>query len=99
MKSEESGKLVADERERARTLLSAYPDMPPEDLKELHNWFDRVATPLDIGLLASDPELTTQYRSYRKDHYDKFKGRHLVNAIIFIMLILMVVVAIGLAAP
>lgn len=99
MDTQNTGTLVAEERAHVSALLACYPDISPEDLAELHNWFDRVATPLDLGLLASDPAIRPQYQAYRAQHYDRMKSTDMVRAALFIGLVLLILVGLGLAMP
>lgn len=100
MSIQNSGVVAADERAQIAALLARYPDgLSPSELEEIHNWFDRVATPLDLGLLAGDPEVAAQYRAYRAEHVDKFKPRDIGKAIVFVGAIVAVASAITLLAP
>lgn len=80
--------IAAEERERIAALLARYPNLSRDELEEIRNWFDRVASALDIGLLSSQPEITTQYRAYRADHFDRFTMKDFVKAGTLITLIL-----------
>ncbi|WP_226635862.1 hypothetical protein [Novosphingobium profundi] len=100
MKPKETGSLAATEdRERARNILLGYPNLTEHELEELHNWFSRVATPLDLGLLASDPSVLHQYRTYRSEHVDRLKIRDLITGALFIVSISLVILVIYLNAP
>ena len=98
MNPQNAGIIAAEERARISALLRRYPDLAPGELSELHNWFNRVATPLDLGTLASDPETAIQYRAYRAEH-DRFKARDLVKAALFIGVIAAVIGAIVSVMP
>ena len=51
--------IAAEERERIAALLARYPNLSRGELEEIHNWFDRVASALDIGLLSSQSPRST----------------------------------------
>lgn len=78
MKSETAGATDA-ERKRVTALLSRYPNLSASELEDVHHWFKRVATALDMGLLASDPEVAPQYRAYRSEHIDRFELKDIVT--------------------
>ena len=99
MNPQNAGVIAAEERARISALLRRYPDLAPGELSEIHNWFNRVATPLDLGMLASEPEIAAQYRAYRAEHHDRFKAKDLVKAALFIGVIAAVFGAIVVAMP
>jgi len=100
MKPKDSDSLAATEdRERARNILFGYPNLTEHELQELHNWFTRVATPLDLGILASDAGIISQYRAYRSDHVDRLKVRDVITATLFVASISLVMLVIYLNAP
>lgn len=88
MTSQATGEILADERARASAILLRYPAISESDLATLKNWFERVATPLDFGLLASDPAVCEQYRAYRKDHHDRLKMRDMAIGSILLLLVI-----------
>lgn len=91
--------IAAEERARMAALLARYPNLTENELAEIHNWFDRVASALDIGLLSSQPEIAEQYRAYRAEHIDRFTKKDLAKAGLFVVSVLGVVVLIALAVP
>lgn len=99
MNPQNAGIVAAEERERIAALLQRYPDLAPAELAEIDNWFRRVASPLDLGTLASDPEIAAQYRAYRAEHHDRFKIRDLGKAALFIGAVAAVIGAIVVAMP
>jgi len=99
MNPENAGVIAAEERARIAALLARYPDLSQGDLDEIHNWFNRVASPLDFGILASDPKVAVQYRAYRSQHHDRFKPRDLGKVAIFVGAVAAVVGAVVLAMP
>ncbi len=86
-----AGVAAAQERERVAHLLARYPDLTDSEFDELRNWFDRIATPLDFGLLAGDPAVAVQYRAYRAEHHDRFKPKDIGIAVVFLGAVLAVV--------
>lgn len=99
MNHKNAGVIATEERMRIGALLSRYPDNTEAELAEITNWFHRVATPLDIGMLASDPDIAAQYRAYRARYYDGFRPRDLVKAAAFLAVALTIIGAIGLLMP
>lgn len=99
MNMQNSGIIAAEERSRIGALLSRYPDTSEADLAEISNWFDRVATPLDLGLLASDPDVAEQYRAYRAMHCDRFTAKDIGVAAMLLAIGLTVVIGILAMAP
>ncbi|WP_067734070.1 hypothetical protein [Novosphingobium naphthalenivorans] len=99
MNPHNAGAIADEERARIGALLSRYPDNTPAELAELANWFDRVATPLDLGMLASDPDVAEHYQAYRAQHIDRFKPRDMVRAALFIGTVAGVIAVIGLLMP
>lgn len=99
MNTENAGVIATEERARIAALLARYPDLAPGDLDEIHNWFDRVASPLDFGILASDPQVAEQYRAYRAQHHDRFKPKDLGKIALFVGTVAAVIGAIVLAMP
>jgi hypothetical protein len=73
MPPHDSGAHGADERAHVAALLTRYPDLPDSDLDRIHQWFRRGASALDLGLMASDPQVAPHYRAYRADYYDRIK--------------------------
>jgi hypothetical protein len=78
------GVIDADPRARATALLSRYPDLSEQELGELEHWFRKDASALDVGLLASDPGIATQFRAYRNRHHDRFTLRDILLAVAFL---------------
>jgi hypothetical protein len=74
--SPDQGAHRAEQRAHAAALLSRYPDLTDAELKELHAWFAKGATALDLGLLASEPDIA--------EHYDRIKPADLGRAALFI---------------
>ncbi|MCJ2178417.1 hypothetical protein [Novosphingobium album (ex Hu et al. 2023)] len=99
MNPQNAGVIADEERARIAALLIRYPDNTPEELAELTNWFDRVATPLDLGMLASNPDAAKQYRAYRAQHIDRFKFKDMTRAALFIGTVSAVIAGIGLLMP
>lgn len=91
--------VIADERTRIAELLYTYPDVSPEELAEIRNWFDRVATSLDVGLLAADPAIARQYRAYRAEHLDRLGAKDWLKAGLFVGAVAAVIGGIVLLMP
>ena len=99
MNPNNAGVIANEERARIAALLSRYPENTEAELAELARWFERVATPLDLGMLASDPATAQAYRAYRAVHIDRFKPVDLVKAAIFVSAVLAVFAAIAMLMP
>ncbi|VWX54819.1 hypothetical protein [Novosphingobium sp. 9U] len=99
MSSIDAGADRAEERARVAALLASYPEMPSGDLEQVHAWFRRGASALDLGLLASDPVIAPQYRAYRADHYDRISGGDYARAAVFIALAVAALAAIAVLMP
>lgn len=71
-----------------RALIARYPELSANEIADLKRWFRKEASALDVGLLANETELVDQYGQFRHDHIDRFELRDLVNAAIFMTLII-----------
>ena len=99
MTSIETGAIGADERNHIATLLTRYPDLPDGELDRIHRWFKGGASALDLGLLASDPNIAPQYRAYRTDYYDRIKPADWMRAAILIGIAAGVIALIAVLMP
>lgn len=68
-------------RAHVEALLSAYPDVTPEEHGLIVNWFRRDATALDVALVASNPAAERGYRAFRAEHVDRFTPKDMVRAL------------------
>ncbi|TCM17793.1 hypothetical protein EDF56_105136 [Novosphingobium sp. PhB165] len=73
-----------DARDRIAALLKGYPALDEAELAELNHLFTRKATALDLGLLAGDPAIAEQFRTYRTEHHDRFKPRDIGKVAFFV---------------
>jgi len=94
-----AGVMAGEERAQIAALLIRYPDLSTAELAEIRNWFDRVATSLDVGLLAADPQVAVQYRAWRTEHYDRFEARDYVKGAVFVAVAASVIGSIILLMP
>lgn len=76
----------AIQRARVEALLAKYPYTEPDELADLLYWFRKQASALDVGMLASDPQLAEPYQRFNADHLDRLRGADLMWAALFIML-------------
>jgi dsRNA-specific ribonuclease len=76
-------------------LLASYPDVTEGELATLKNWFNREASALDVGTLASKDELRSGYTQFRAEHIDKFTAKEIVFALVAALAVGGVVVLIG----
>lgn len=58
-------------RQSAVALLARYPGLDDTELAELVRWFKKEASALDVGLIASDPELSHSYQRLKDAHLSK----------------------------
>lgn len=65
-------KAVDARRAHVEALLSAYPDVTPEERRLMVNWFRSEASALDVALVASNPAAERGYRQFRSEHVDRF---------------------------
>jgi len=99
MATQELGAAGAEERAYIATLLSRYPNLSPDQMEELHFWFKRGATALDLGILAGDPNIATQYRAYRAEHYDRITLKDYLRVLAVVAVVVAVVGVIAWLMP
>lgn len=57
-------------RPHIETLLARYPQLDDAELAELKRWFRREASPLEVGMMAAEPDLAEPYRRFAADHLE-----------------------------
>jgi hypothetical protein len=62
--------VTGRDRSAVEATLARYPNLDSEELEDLRHWFKREATSLDVGLIASNPDLAQTYASFRDAHLD-----------------------------
>jgi len=82
-------------RAHVEALLSAYPDVTPEEHGLIVTWFRRDATALDVALVASNPAAERGYRAFRAEHVDRFTPRDMARALAIAAAIAVVVLLIA----
>ncbi|WP_228242897.1 hypothetical protein [Porphyrobacter sp. GA68] len=65
-------------RQSAVALLARYPALDDAELAELVRWFKKEASALDVGLIASDPELCHSYQRLKDDHLTRLGAADLL---------------------
>ncbi|MXO72615.1 hypothetical protein [Alteraurantiacibacter buctensis] len=75
MNTSMTGATGADRRAQIEALLASYPDTTDDELRELLHWFKHEATALDVGMVASNPLVTSGYRRFRADQLDRLTLR------------------------
>jgi hypothetical protein len=70
-------------RAHVEALLSAYPDVTPQEHELLVDWFRKDASALDIGMVASNPAAERGYRRFRAEHIDRFTINDMGRALAF----------------
>lgn len=96
MQNKHGGKSLTEQRARAAALLSRFPSLSDGELSELKNWFGQVASSLDVGLIASDPKIETQYRAFRKDHLDRMKTKDWLVGMVIVATVCAVIAVVAL---
>ncbi len=81
-------------RAHVEALLSAYPDVTPDEHGLIVNWFRKDATALDVALVASNPQAERGYRAFRAAHIDKFTVKDMGRALAITVAIALVVLLI-----
>lgn len=84
----------ADERRaRIEAVLGVYPNVDAEELADLLHWFRTEASPLEVGFIASNPDLAKPYQRLKADHLDRLRGADLMRAAIVVLMIAAGIVA------
>lgn len=86
-------------RAHVEALLTAYPDVTPEEHALLINWFKREASALDVALVASNPAAQRGYRKFRAEHVDRFTAKDMVRALVFVAVVAGLVLVTVAGAP
>jgi len=92
------GAVGAERFEHIEALLKSYPNISEDQLKELKIWWNKEASALDVGLLASKDDLQANYRRFRAEHIDAFKAKDVALGILGLISILAVIAMIGILA-
>lgn len=87
MTENSNGTTGADRRAHIESELARYPYVDAQALADLLHWFRREASALDVGLIASDPKLSTAYQKLKADHLDRIRGADLLWAAVFIVVV------------
>lgn len=70
MKQESTNAVYENSRRREIELvIASYPSLNDEQLKEVLRYLKREASAMDQAMIASNPEITRQYRQLSRDHY------------------------------
>lgn len=93
--SQEDAANGVERRARMESLLSRYPDLSADQLRELVAWFSKEASALDVGLIASNERVSTAYARFRAEHIDRFGPKDVVHAVLFTAAVLGVVLLIA----
>lgn len=73
----------ATRRAEIERALARYPHLTPEGLTELTDYFQREASALDVGLIASNEAVAGPYRRFRTEHIDPLRPRDWIRGIAF----------------
>lgn len=82
-------------RAHAEALLSAYPDVTPQERDLLVGWFRNDASALDVALVASNPAAERGYRRFREEHIDRFTAKDMGRALAFAAVIALAVLLVA----
>lgn len=75
----------AERRARIEAVLTNYPHLDETSLADLKRWFGKEASALDVGLIASNPDLSAAYQRLKADHLDRFTAMDLLRALLFML--------------
>jgi hypothetical protein len=71
------------DRARAEALLARYPDLEPAELNELLYWHRRIASAMDVALIAGSDSVGERYRRFYHDHLRRFTWKErLITALL-----------------
>ncbi|WP_066558836.1 hypothetical protein [Croceicoccus bisphenolivorans] len=87
----------AEPRARAEELLARYPDLSDQELGELLLIFRKRLSAMDQALIASEDRLAGQYVAFKREQLERFKPRDLLNAVLFVVLVVGPIVGIAFA--
>lgn len=73
---------------RIVAMFAAYPDISQEDERELIQWYRKEASALDVGLIASDPDLKPGLDRFRARHVNRFTFTDILMAAAFVAIFL-----------
>ena len=83
-------------RTHIETLLVRYPRLEPDELAELKAWFRREASPLEVGMMAAEPDLAQPYRHFAADHLEPLRLADYLRLSAFAGLVAALIAAIAL---
>lgn len=58
-----------DRRQMMEWMVGRYPELSPEETKEVVRYLTKEASAADVGILASNERIHPQYRRLTADHY------------------------------
>lgn len=85
-------------RLQIEATLAEYPSVSPDKIIDVIYWFKREATAMEVASVASNPDLQTNYRSFRDRHLGKLSMGELIVAI-GVGMVLIVTIAAVVAVP
>ncbi|MDT0509340.1 hypothetical protein [Novosphingobium sp. MMS21-SN21R] len=94
MSNSTTASAVDARRAHVEALLSAYPDVTPEEHGLIVSWFRNDASALDVALVASNPQAERGYRAFRAAHVDKFTVKDMGRALAITAMVALVVLLI-----
>lgn len=83
----------ASRRAQIEGALKQYPQLSPEGIKELTDYFAKEASALDVGLIACNEAIRAPYRQFRADHVDPLKPRDWLFGTLFALAVVAVLAA------
>jgi len=92
-------KNAGSDRDAIAAVLSRYPAIDQEELHLLRNWFLKTASAQEVGLLASEASIQSQYRAFRARHIDRLNARDFGVAALWVGAITSVLGGIAYLAP
>ncbi|PBN41396.1 hypothetical protein [Sphingobium sp. D43FB] len=82
----------SERRAQIEAIIASYPTVSDAQLEELLSWFNKEASAMDIGLVASNDDIRAQYRRFRSDHIDRLKLKDILVPAMFVAAVFVAIV-------
>lgn len=83
-------------RTHIEAMLARYPRLDQPELAELKAWFRNEASPLEVGMIAAEPDLAQPYRQFAADHLEPLTAADYLRAAGYAGLVVAAIAAIAL---
>lgn len=84
-----------DRRLQIEAILADYPAISKDELQQLLVWFNKEASSLDVGMVASNEAVRAGYNQFRSDHLDRIGMKDVGYAILLFGVVLGVAALLG----